>query len=788
MPLFSLSKTKLITILLAAFISTLISVWDVNAARYEVVDLGADVRPEAINNAGQVTGEVFFPEGWRAFVWEKGSGLTYLIFPPGAYSTYGCSINDSGQVAGRCGRREPICEIGPYLPGCQITIFQAVLWEGAGYSLIAGDDSAAYDLNNLGQVVGADSSRKAFFWDRDTGLISLGSLWGNLGSVASAVNDAGRVTGMGIVRVDPSHNTTQAFIWEKATGMRDIGTPLNFVGSGAIDINNAGQVVGEFEQGSFFWENGVMTPLGTLGSSSYTSAINNSGEVVGWSFTPYSPSPPYCRAFIWDKDAGIRDLNLFIAVDSGWELLEADGINDLGQIVGWGIYNGEQHGFLLVPAEEEASLEVLDGADFSGGVEIKSNPDELSNTQGTPVTGAAADGVTRLLLRLSAGQSGVVKLSINGTGNPEEDGVLRSVDGFQEGSIITVNTITTDMGEKAFAVYRAPENFVRRGHDEDKESVQRQISISVEFTPPSGAVFQLEKEITLVRPPVILVHGLWSRPEMWNDFIATLSQQINGMIINENIFAVNYLLTNASHFEVNQNVIKEGIEKARDKYKDKAIAMVQADVIGYSMGGLLARIWAGVGAELYKRDDNFHMGDINKFITIDSPHFGSFLADFAMEFVHNMPLRVRNWFLNEARRRGYPLDGGAIEDMMAMSNSIINMNRIDITPASHAVIGDYPVPNGNLLSIEDEALRWVHITLNIFRYNTKPYIITGRSDLVVSVESQAGGLDFPCVSSFNHYHTEAIGGFIIKRAIQLLNSSPADSSYNTGFPAGRWPR
>jgi probable HAF family extracellular repeat protein len=45
----------------------------------------------------------------------------------------------------------------------------------------------------------------------------------------------------------------------------------------------------------------------------------------------------------------MKDLNKLIPVGSGWELQQAYGINNAGQIVGTGTHKGLEHGFLLTP-------------------------------------------------------------------------------------------------------------------------------------------------------------------------------------------------------------------------------------------------------------------------------------------------------------------------------------------------------------------------------------------------------------------------------------------------------
>jgi probable HAF family extracellular repeat protein len=90
-----------------------------------------------------------------------------------------------------------------------------------------------------------------------------------------------------------------------------------------------------------------MTNLGTLGDgSSFANDINNAGDVVGYVQATSGPSP--FVAFLSGSD-GITDLNTLIPADSGWSLWFAAAINDNGQVVGSGTFNGEPRAFLLTP-------------------------------------------------------------------------------------------------------------------------------------------------------------------------------------------------------------------------------------------------------------------------------------------------------------------------------------------------------------------------------------------------------------------------------------------------------
>src|SRR5215204_6040150 len=121
--------------------------------------------------------------------------------------------------------------------------------------------------------------------------------------------------------------------------VEDLGT-LGGSSSWPSAINDKGQVVGysnlagDQNNHAFLYKDDKMTDLGTLGgTSSEAKGINISGQVVGWS----DNSSGERRGFLYDSANGMKDLNDLIPADSGWTIYEAAGINTDGQIAatGW---------------------------------------------------------------------------------------------------------------------------------------------------------------------------------------------------------------------------------------------------------------------------------------------------------------------------------------------------------------------------------------------------------------------------------------------------------------------
>jgi len=300
----------------------------------------------AINASGQIAGYSAELLGVvQACLWLDDLVLFLDDLPGGDDHSEAYAVNDAGNVVGYSSaatgdravlwnRREGVTQNLGDLPG------------GANWSRAEG-------INNAGQVVGASGAAtgtRAFLWSAGGGMINLGDLPGGEDhSEAYDINDAGQVVGYsGAVTGD------RAFLWSAGGGMINLGDlPGGVNESKAYAINAAGQVVGRSGAAAgdhaFLWQDGVMIDLGELpGGDDFSTAedINAGGQVVGW-----SDVGAVDHAFVWDSAHGMQDLNNLVdASGAGWIIRVANGINDAGQVVGYGTApDGAIHGFLLTP-------------------------------------------------------------------------------------------------------------------------------------------------------------------------------------------------------------------------------------------------------------------------------------------------------------------------------------------------------------------------------------------------------------------------------------------------------
>jgi probable HAF family extracellular repeat protein len=333
-----------VSFFLFLFLSLLVTTF-CSAQTYTIKDLGTlpgghSSGAKAINATAQVTGFAYDSNDTISDVFRYSNGLLTDLGTLGGSSAIGNGINSSGQVAG-------------YSTNASLT-YRAFLSIGNTLTDIGdlgGGSSVAYGVNDSGQVVGAsylpDGEVHPFLYGNGkmTDLGTLGSHQPGWWNSAQGVNKSGVVVG---TSYDANGNFF-GFRWANGR-MVKLGT-LGGLWSQGYAINNKGQVTGlaYTKNGSahaFITSGSTLIDLGTFAGSTSTTwgfGVNTSGVVVGQSTFQNT-----YHAFVY-SGGKIKDLNKLIPAGSGWTLLEANGINDAGQIVGMGLKNGQEHAYLLTP-------------------------------------------------------------------------------------------------------------------------------------------------------------------------------------------------------------------------------------------------------------------------------------------------------------------------------------------------------------------------------------------------------------------------------------------------------
>ena len=350
------------------------------------------------------------------------AGGEYTLFDLGTLggdSSAALGINDLGQVVGWA--RDSSGKTHAFL-------WQNGSMESLGF-LPGGSNSAATAINNKGEITGYSTLSNGYFHAflfRSNSLADLGTL-GGLQSWGRSLNGQTEIAGSSqLLSNNPTSSDPESFLW-RSNRFTHIPPFHNYYSCDGNDVNEAGFVCGitflwatndrwwayvfHDDNGNGICDSGEMKLLGTLGvqysfgSYSGANAINDSGQVVGWTCITNTPTPKHAfwvtptngqwkipagspnptnllmkdlgalespsrnssandinnqswivgnssfssgtnQAVLW-RNGSIENLNDLIVAHTGWVLTDATAINEQNEIVGSGIVQGHTRAFLL---------------------------------------------------------------------------------------------------------------------------------------------------------------------------------------------------------------------------------------------------------------------------------------------------------------------------------------------------------------------------------------------------------------------------------------------------------
>jgi pimeloyl-ACP methyl ester carboxylesterase len=342
-----------------------------------------------VNDSGQVAGMVGTSSTTNPPIRWDSDGSAHLLPIDGGYYynwTTAWSINDAGQVAGR-------------LPN------QAAIWQPDG-TPVPLPGTTAEAINDKGVAAGSASGRWATWTGGAVKLLpdppgfsSVIETTGTNVRKVGGINDAGVVVAtrwmnepgwsgqpVAAMAVPDNGTYTASYLFPPAD------STTRPQASGALDVNTDGDIVGwggvihapgspgvtssppflRKADGTVTWFD-----LGTMGlTCGMATSINDSDVIVGfgghcgWPYMDLMDHSTDHRAFLI-KNGVVEDLTSALPTYSGWQLNEAWGISNTGEITGTGTFNGHTTAFVM----SLGALEAIDHAPVAADTAVTTDAD-----------------------------------------------------------------------------------------------------------------------------------------------------------------------------------------------------------------------------------------------------------------------------------------------------------------------------------------------------------------------------------------------------------------------------
>lgn len=312
--------------------------------------------------------------------------------------------------------------------------------------------------------------------------------------------------------------------------------------------------------------------------------------------------------------------------------------------------------------------------DFSGARSVVTKPSVL-----------AADGVSRMYLVVRPKPNinkliSQVDVQLSDDHNSSSSVILGKVmpaltiDTYSteaNGALSTTVSSGNNVNGDVWFWYVAPDDFCRVGVDESSSKRFVTAQFHVTYTDGSQETIS-DYPIEIVRPPLMLVHGLGGSEHTWDNFKYTdivgtssysvkfkdnlvkwvIGVQANNMLPNARFIsnARKLLNLNPDSGVPNNNFYDpNSFQSMIHSARAKGFCVNRIDYVCHSMGGNMARTALNELASEYKVESsigyrqikNYGKGFINKFISLNTPHNGSPFADFLVDLPteENVPLR-----------------------------------------------------------------------------------------------------------------------------------------------------
>ncbi|MCC6542574.1 MAG: T9SS type A sorting domain-containing protein [Flavobacteriales bacterium] len=282
--------------------------------------------------------------------------------------------------------------------------------------------------------------------------------------------------------------------------------------------------------------------------------------------------------------------------------------------------------------------------------------------------------------------------------------------------------------------------------------------------------------VRIYRTPIAFVHGLvggqntfetMSNSLLSNNMYPSLAGWASGSPL---FHRADYTLSSVQRFHNNRFIVPNSIDYLIGQAIGHGYSCGKAAVFGHSMGGVLARMY------LYTMNGVLYREDMNRLITINTPHRGTQFANFCGTTIPNPgcgPVLGMLGFTSSLY--------GAVQDLKVNSRPIKRMNtwpQWDNIPCAALSSDELNDPSSGAY--------FANLALS---YALSPLwnIYDGEAhDLIVPETSQTSGMgSYPTAGQQWHIGS-ASNPTILAHAAQMLNVNPTNSSFysQTGFSQG----